>query len=62
MTNFARVLSLLSGFAVFSAISGPSAAADSPTLARIKSNGAITIGHREASIPFSYLSRSITFR
>src|SRR5262245_56561376 len=33
----------------------PSAAADSPTLAKIKSSGAITIGYREASIPFSYL-------
>ncbi|MGY8636922.1 amino acid ABC transporter substrate-binding protein [Bradyrhizobium sp. 14AA] len=53
MTNFARVLSLLSGLAIIG--SGPVAAADSPTLARIKSSGAITIGHREASIPFSYL-------
>jgi glutamate/aspartate transport system substrate-binding protein len=33
----------------------PSAAADSPTLTKIKSSGAITIGYREASIPFSYL-------
>ncbi|UWU95283.1 amino acid ABC transporter substrate-binding protein [Bradyrhizobium sp. CB1015] len=55
MTKFARVLSILSGLAVLGAISGPASAADSPTLARIKSNGAITIGHREASIPFSYL-------
>ncbi|WP_407184292.1 amino acid ABC transporter substrate-binding protein [Bradyrhizobium centrosematis] len=55
MTNFARVLSILSGLAVLGTVTGPSAAADSPTLARIKSNGAITIGHREASIPFSYL-------
>lgn len=55
MTKSARVLSILSGLAVLGALSGPSAAADSPTLARIKSNGAITIGHREASIPFSYL-------
>lgn len=55
MTNFARVLSILSGIAVIGGMSGPSAAADSPTFARIKSSGAITIGHREASIPFSYL-------
>ncbi|WP_128924689.1 amino acid ABC transporter substrate-binding protein [Bradyrhizobium guangxiense] len=55
MTNFARVLSILSGLAVVGIVGGPAAAADSPTLARIKSNGAITIGHREASIPFSYL-------
>lgn len=37
------------------ALAGPSIAADSPTLSKIKSSGAITIGHREASIPFSYL-------
>ncbi|WFU22544.1 amino acid ABC transporter substrate-binding protein [Bradyrhizobium sp. CB1717] len=55
MTKSARVLSILSSLAVLGVISGPAAAADSPTLARIKSNGAITIGHREASIPFSYL-------
>lgn len=55
MTNFARVLSILSGLAVIGGTSGPSAAADGPTFARIKSSGAITIGHREASIPFSYL-------
>jgi glutamate/aspartate transport system substrate-binding protein len=32
-----------------------SAWADSPTLQKIKSSGAITLGYREASIPFSYL-------
>jgi glutamate/aspartate transport system substrate-binding protein len=31
------------------------AQAESPTLSKIKSSGAITIGYREASIPFSYL-------
>ena len=31
------------------------AMADSPTLSKIKSSGAITLGYREASIPFSYL-------
>ncbi|MBH5399635.1 amino acid ABC transporter substrate-binding protein [Bradyrhizobium sp. CNPSo 4010] len=55
MTKFARVLSILSGLAVIGGLGGAAAAVDSPTLARIKSNGAITIGHREASIPFSYL-------
>lgn len=29
--------------------------ADSPTLSKIKSSGSLTIGYREASIPFSYL-------
>jgi len=31
------------------------AEAESPTLAKIKSSGSITLGYREASIPFSYL-------
>ncbi len=55
MTGFARVWGVLSGLAAAAAFAAPSIAADSPTLARIKSSGAITIGHREASIPFSYL-------
>jgi glutamate/aspartate transport system substrate-binding protein len=36
-------------------VSTGAAQAESPTLAKIKSSGAITIGYREASIPFSYL-------
>ncbi|WP_084302642.1 amino acid ABC transporter substrate-binding protein [Bradyrhizobium sp. WSM2254] len=55
MTSFARVLGGLIGLAAVGILAGPSIAADSPTLAKIKSSGAITIGHREASIPFSYL-------
>lgn len=55
MTGFARVWGVLSGLAAAAALAAPSIAADSPTFARIKSSGAITIGHREASIPFSYL-------
>jgi glutamate/aspartate transport system substrate-binding protein len=55
MRSFARVLGLLPGLLAVGATVGPSAAADSPTLTRIKSSGAITIGYREASIPFSYL-------
>ncbi|MFB6415713.1 MULTISPECIES: amino acid ABC transporter substrate-binding protein [Bradyrhizobium] len=55
MTGFARVWGVLSGLAAAATFAAPSIAADSPTLARIKSSGAITIGHREASIPFSYL-------
>ncbi|ACA20419.1 extracellular solute-binding protein family 3 [Methylobacterium sp. 4-46] len=31
------------------------ASAESPTLTKIKSNGSVTLGYREASIPFSYL-------
>lgn len=44
------VICLLAG-----AVSALPAHAESVTLERIASNGAITIGHREASIPFSYL-------
>ncbi len=33
----------------------PSVLAESPTLTKIKSSGAITLGHRESSVPFSYL-------
>ena len=55
MRNFARVLGLLPGLLAAGAMVEPAAAADSPTLTKIKSSGAITIGYREASIPFSYL-------
>lgn len=55
MGNLARVLGLLPALLVAGAVVEPSAAADSPTLAKIKSSGAITIGYREASVPFSYL-------
>lgn len=40
--------------ASLSAASG-AALAESPTLSKIKSSGTITLGYREASIPFSYL-------
>ena len=53
MKKLVLVLGMLPGLTAIGA--GPSAAADSPTLSKIKSSGAITIGHREASIPFSYL-------
>ncbi len=55
MRNFALVLGLLPGLLAAAAMVEPAVAADSPTLAKIKSSGAITIGYREASIPFSYL-------
>ncbi|WP_456618688.1 MULTISPECIES: amino acid ABC transporter substrate-binding protein [unclassified Bradyrhizobium] len=53
MKKLVQVLAILPGLLAVGA--RPSAAADSPTLDKIKSGGAITIGHREASIPFSYL-------
>jgi glutamate/aspartate transport system substrate-binding protein len=53
MRKLVQVLGILPGLLAASA--NPSAAADSPTLDKIKSSGAITIGYREASIPFSYL-------
>ncbi|WGR69550.1 MULTISPECIES: amino acid ABC transporter substrate-binding protein [unclassified Bradyrhizobium] len=55
MRNFARISGALSALMALAAMAGPSTAADSPTLSKIKSSGAITIGYREASIPFSYL-------
>ena len=53
MKKLVQVLGLLPGLMAVSPT--PSVAADSPTLDKIKSSGAITIGYREASIPFSYL-------
>lgn len=50
-----RVSTLLSALLVTGGLITPCAADDSPTLAKIKSSHAITIGYREASIPFSYL-------
>ncbi|MDA9430884.1 amino acid ABC transporter substrate-binding protein [Bradyrhizobium sp. CCBAU 51627] len=55
MTKLARVFGVLSGLVAAGAFAGSSIAADSPTLSKIKSSGTITIGYREASIPFSYL-------
>ena len=43
----------LAAIVLASAIALP-AAAQQGTLDKIKSSGAITIGHRDASIPFSY--------
>ncbi|MBR0857422.1 amino acid ABC transporter substrate-binding protein [Bradyrhizobium liaoningense] len=58
MKKLVQVPGLLPGLLVSGLLAvspSPSAAADSPTLDKIKSSGAITIGYREASIPFSYL-------
>src|SRR5258708_12532357 len=51
-----RVLVLLAGFAVAAAagLAGFEAAAKEGTLKKIRDSGSITIGHRDASIPFSY--------
>jgi glutamate/aspartate transport system substrate-binding protein len=55
MKNVVRLLGVLPGIFAVGAMVNSSAAAESPTLSKIKSSGAITIGYREASIPFSYL-------
>ncbi|HEX7218725.1 MAG TPA: transporter substrate-binding domain-containing protein [Burkholderiales bacterium] len=48
-----RILVLAAALAAASTFAG-SAAAQQGTLDKIKSSGAITIGHRDASVPFSY--------
>ena len=51
-----RALVLLAGFAAAAValLAGFEAAAQDGTLKKIKDSGSITIGHRDASIPFSY--------
>src|SRR5437588_8543203 len=51
-----RALVLLAGLAVAAValLAGFEAAAQDGTLKKIKDSGSITIGHRDASIPFSY--------
>jgi glutamate/aspartate transport system substrate-binding protein len=51
-----RALVLLAGFAAAAValLAGFDAAAQDGTLKKIKDTGSITIGHRDASIPFSY--------
>ena len=48
-----RAFSLLAGMAAAIAVAMP-AAAQEVTLNKIKDGGSITIGHRDASVPFSY--------
>src|SRR5829696_935121 len=48
-----RTFALLAGLATLLAIALP-AAAQEGTLKKIKDSGSVTIGHRDASIPFSY--------
>ena len=55
MTRHSRHPTFWASLLTLGLAAATSAQAESPTLAKIKSNGAITIGYREASIPFSYL-------
>src|SRR5215813_11171126 len=49
-----RLNIVLSAAAVATLCSAPALAQDSGTLKKIKDTGAITLGHRESSVPFSY--------
>jgi glutamate/aspartate transport system substrate-binding protein len=49
-----RLNMLLSVVAVATLSAGPALAQDSGTLKKIKDTGAITLGHRDSSMPFSY--------
>jgi len=49
---------ILLGLLCMAVVSGAAAAPDSPTLRKIREAGVITIGHRESSVPFSYLDTS----
>jgi glutamate/aspartate transport system substrate-binding protein len=55
MTRFPRLPSFLAVLSALGVAHATAAMANSPTLSKIKSSGAITLGYREASIPFSYL-------
>lgn len=50
-----RIPRALTGIALGLLVGMTTAMAQSPTLTRIKQTGEITLGHRDASIPFSYL-------
>ena len=49
-----RLNMLLSVVAVTTLSAGPALAQDTGTIKKIKDTGAITLGHRESSVPFSY--------
>ncbi len=51
MVRFSTLIAVLASAL---AIAAPAAAQDSGTLKKIRDSGSITIGHRDASIPFSY--------
>lgn len=55
MMSKSKVLVKLSLMTLSAFAFAAGANAESPTLSKIKSSGALTIGYREASIPFSYL-------
>jgi glutamate/aspartate transport system substrate-binding protein len=55
MTRFPRFTGFLPALLALGVTATTAARADSSTLSKIKSSDAITIGYREASIPFSYL-------
>jgi glutamate/aspartate transport system substrate-binding protein len=54
MLKSTKLLSTLSALAIGLG-AATAASAESPTLSKIKSSGTITLGYRDASIPFSYL-------
>ena len=51
MRRFTTIMLALAGALVLAA---PAGAQDSGTLKKIRDSNSITIGHRDASIPFSY--------
>lgn len=50
-----RIAMAVTGIVFGVLVGNAPASAESPTLAKIKQTGEITLGHRDASIPFSYL-------
>lgn len=55
VASSAATAALAQSPAASSAAPAPSSAAPAPTLNRIRETGVVTLAHREASIPFSYL-------
>lgn len=49
---------IVSAALVFTSLQSSADAGDSPTLKRIEERGQVSIGHRETSIPFSYIGDS----
>lgn len=49
-----RISTLLLALGAAIAVASPAAAQESATLKKIRDSGSVTIGHRDASIPFSY--------
>jgi ABC-type amino acid transport substrate-binding protein len=54
---FARLAGALSLAVAFAAAAAPAAAADGPTLERIRSTGTIALAYREGAAPFSFRDR-----